>query len=292
MTSKSIRFSMLSVLLGVCTLGAFACGEDKAAPGPEKAAAPVAAAPATVTPPPAESAPAAVKPFVIPPAAKKQAKYFPEGTPSRAIQDLDDMLDSYVIDPQTPEQNQYNADLKKNVIQGTFDIRELCRLALAKHWDERTPQEQDYFVDLMIRLLEKKAIFSKEQGQKKRRSKTVYQVAYEGHKFTNPENTTSLAMSTVNVPSEALKIELNYKLKKMGDTSAGGGWKIYDVIVDGASLLDNYKYQFDKIIAKEGYANLIQRMESKLKDIQAKDVQSKDAPGAAPANDATPPANP
>ena len=74
----------------------------------------------------------------------------------------------------------------------------------------------------------------------------------------------------VHIPSEALKIELNYKLKKID-----GGWKIYDVVVDGASLLDNYKYQFDKIIAKDGYSTLIHRMESKLKDLEAQGQKEK-----------------
>lgn len=242
-----------------------ACGKK----GPEAPVETPAAAPTTAAPaePAAPTPPAETKPFVIPPSAKKQAKYFPEGTPSRAIQDLDDMLDSYVLDPQTPEQKQYNEDLKRAVIKGTFDIRELCRLALDKHWNERAATEQDSFVDLMIRLLERKAIFSKEQGQKKnKKSKNVYSVTYEGHKFTNPDQTNSLAMSLVHIPSESLKIELNYKLKKDGNS-----WKIYDVIVDGASLLDNYKYQFDKIIAKEGYPNLILRMESKLKELEEKD---------------------
>lgn len=253
------------IVIGLIALAA-ACGKK-----PSEAPTAPAAPPAQPSGPAAAPAPAAPaveeKPFVIPPAAKKQAKYFPEGTPSRAIQDLDDMLDSYVLDPQTPEQRQYNEDLKRTVIKGTFDIRELCRLALDKHWNDRTPPEQNSFVDLMIRLLEKKAIFSKEQGQKKsKKSKNVYSVTYEGHKFTNPDQSNSLAMSLVHIPSESLKIELNYKLK-----NDGGSWKIYDVVVDGASLLDNYKYQFDKIIAKEGYANLVHRMESKLKELQEKD---------------------
>lgn len=224
-------------------------------------------------------------PFVIPPSAKKQAKYYPEGTPTRAIQDLDDLLDSYNVNPKTPEEKQYNERLKRMVIHGTFDVRELCRLALDKHWSERTPQEQDYFVDLMTRLLEKKAIFSKEQGEKKKKTKVVYQVNYAGHKFLNTDQSNALAMSSVSIPSQSMKIDLNYKLKKMGKpsvgpgvASGGGGWNIYDVIVDGASLLDNYKYQFDKIIAKEGYPNLIHRMESKLKDLQSKDAEEPVSP--------------
>lgn len=208
--------------------------------------------------------------FQVPETKKRSGvKYAPEGSPTRAIQDLDDMLDSYILDPKTPEEVKYNDSLKLVVLKGTFDIRELSRLALSKHWAERTPQEQDYFVDLMTRLLERKAIFSKEQGQKKaikKKSKEVYQIVYNGDKTTNPEKTQALVISTVHVPTENLKIGLNYKVKQMQ-----GGWKIYDVIVDGASLLDNYKYQFDRIIDKDGYPALVHRMESKLKDLLEKD---------------------
>ena len=48
-------------------------------------------------------------------------------------------------------------------------------------------------------------------------------------------------------------------------------WKIFDVIVDGASLLNNYKYQFDSIIRKNGYEDLIRRMEAKLKTMKEKE---------------------
>lgn len=263
-----------NLILLVLILSIAACGKTAVQqPAPQPAAG-VAETQRSAPQPTVES-----KPFVIPPSAKKQAKYFPEGTPSRAIQDLDDMLDSYVLNPKTPEEKQYNADLKKTVLHGTFDLRELCRLALDKHWAERTPQEQDAFVDLMTRLLEKKAVFSKEQGQKKRKSKTVYQVTYEGHKFLNQDRSNSLAMSMVHIPSESMKIELNYKLKKAASRApAGEAWMIFDVIVDGASLLDNYKYQFDKIIAKEGYPNLIHRMESKLKELREKDQEEPVSP--------------
>lgn len=252
------------VALTIVTLFVVSCGKKDGTPmTAPQAAEPQASAPAATT----ES-----KPFVIPPSAKKQAKYFPEGSSTRAIQDLDDMLDSYIIDPQTPEQSQYNVDLKRTVLYGTFDIRELSSLALDKHWAERTPQEQNYFVDIMTRLLEKKAVFSKEQGQKKKsaKDKNVYKVTYAGHKFIDSDEANSLVTTKVHIPSQNLTIDLNYKLKKQN-----GGWKVYDVIVDGASLLDNYRYQFGKIIDKEGYAGLIKRMETKLGELEKKTATEK-----------------
>ena len=206
--------------------------------------------------------------FKIPPSKKKAGNYAAAGSPTRAIQDLDDMLDSYITSPKTPEEQKFNIHLKASIIHGTFDIRELCRMALDKNWELRPPVDQDYFVRLMTRLLEKKAVFSKEQGQKGNaeagRSSSVYKVTYEGDQFLDPEKTKSEVKSSVHIPSQNMRIELNYKLKKVGNE-----WKAFDVIVDGASLLDNYKYQFDKIISKDGYAELVRRMETKLQAIEA-----------------------
>ncbi|MBI4373531.1 MAG: ABC transporter substrate-binding protein [Deltaproteobacteria bacterium] len=197
-------------------------------------------------------------------AAKIQA---PVGSPIRSIQDLDDMLDSYILHPRNDDEKKRNTELKKNVLHGTFDIRELCRLALDKNWKGLNPREQDRFVDLMTQLLEKKAIFSAERGGGKegggKGKKASYFITYEGEKFLNPEKSGALVRTFVRIPSENLKISLDYKL-----TKAQEGWRIYDVIVDDASLVDNYKYQFDKIIKQHGYDDLIHRMESKLAEIQ------------------------
>ena len=186
----------------------------------------------------------------------------PEGTPTRAIQDLDKLLDQYVIGPRTSQEVQFNAELKKKVLYGTFDIRRLCRLALADHWQDIASADQEKFVSLMTQLLEKKAIFSKEQGGGKG-TKANYFVVYKGDKYLSEDKNQAMVMSYVNIPSEALKIGLNYKMIK----EAEGSWRIYDVIVDDASLLDNYRYQFDAIIRKDGFPDLMRRMEVKLKDL-------------------------
>ena len=195
-------------------------------------------------------------------AAAQPKKYSPDGSPTRAIQELDDMLDAYVLHPKTDEEKQRNLELKRKILNGTFDIRDLCRFALDKHWKEISAKDQDSFVDLMTRLLEKKAVFSKEQEAGKSSSKTVYFVTYEGEKYLNSEKTRAFVHTFVQIPSEKMKIGLDYKLSKASDH-----WKIYDVMVDEASLAENYKYQFDRIISQHGFPDLVHRMESKLKEL-------------------------
>ena len=193
----------------------------------------------------------------------------PEGTPTRAIQDLDDKLDDYKTGTAlTPEDREFNRNLKREILYGTFDIRELSQLALSKHWNERTPQEQDYFVHVLTDLLENRAILSKEQGQKKAKTENIYTITYKGDKYLNAEKTRVLTRTSVYVKSEDIRVELDYKLKKVDNI-----WRAYDVIVDNASLLDNYKYQFDSIIKKNGYPDLIKRMENKLTSLKNKSAK-------------------
>lgn len=191
---------------------------------------------------------------------KKQAP-----TPTQAIKDLDGMLTGYHTgDDLTRMQQMENRRLKRRILYGTFDLRELCRIALGKHWKGRTAQEQDDFVALMTALLEEKAILSKEQGQKKAGSSEVYKVSYKGHTMlAGNEQHKALVKTGVYVPSHKVTIDLNYKVR-LGSSI----WKIYDVIVDDSSLVENYRFQFDGIITEHGYADLIRRMEEKLTEIQ------------------------
>lgn len=193
----------------------------------------------------------------------------PEGTPTRAIQDLDDTLDDFIVKPKgeklTAKEEEQNQQLKQKIIHGTFDIRELAKLSLAKHWAERSKAEQDQFVDLLMNLLEEKALFSKEQSAAKSKSGGKYAVIYNGHKFIDKEQSRAFVRTKVSVPSESITITLNYRMKKESD-----GWKIYDIIVDEASLVDNYKYQFNSIITQHGYPELVSRMSKKLDELRKK----------------------
>jgi phospholipid transport system substrate-binding protein len=207
-----------------------------------------------------ESAPSTDKNTPTTPSAKPAAA--PAGSPTRAIQDLEDKTDDYKTGANlTPEEKAKNVQIKHDIITGTFDIRELCRLSLDKHWDERSASEQTQFVNLMTQLLERKAILSKEQSKTRGQK---YYVKYLGETFLDPQKTRARVRSQAHVPKEQVTVGLDYKLVKQG-----GQWKIFDVIVDDASLVDNYKFQFNSIITKHGYPELISRINKKLSEMNA-----------------------
>lgn len=182
-------------------------------------------------------------------------------SPLESIKELDHKIENYKPEAQaTPEELEANRKLKQEIIRGTFDIYELSKEALDKHWDTLTEADRNYFVNLMTNLLEKKAILSKEQVKG---TDKPYRISYLGQEFLNPEKTQALVQTKLFVPSEKIDLDIHYKLKL-----TPYGWRIYDVIVDEASLVDNYKFQFDTIIKKNGYADLVSRMEKKLQEME------------------------
>lgn len=184
----------------------------------------------------------------------------PAGTPTREVQEIEVKMDSYKTGPNlTAEDKANNSKVKRDILTGTFDLRELCRLALDKHWNEISAAEQNNFVALMTDLLETKAIFSKEHTKTQGKA---YTVQYLGDTYSN-EKTRAKTRTKVVVPKENVKVDIEYKMKKDSQ-----GWKVFDVVVDDASLVENYRFQFDSIIAKNGYPELIRRMQNKLKELR------------------------
>lgn len=180
--------------------------------------------------------------------------------PTAAIKDLDKKLNDYRTGSDlTLAEKEHNKQLKNDILHTTFDVRELSRMALSRHWNERSSAEQDAFVNLMIDLLMERGVLSKEQGKKKAKSDSVYSVVYRGDKYLDPNKTRALTKTRVHIKGDNVTAALDYKL-----VLEGNQWKIYDVIVDGASLMENYRYQFDSIITKSGYPDLVARMQRKL----------------------------
>lgn len=186
-------------------------------------------------------------------------------TPIQAIKDLDQMIDSYRVGKDlTEEDKQYNRELKSRILRGTFDLHELAKLSLDEYWSTISALQQEQFVELLTQLLEERSIFAKEKA-KERGEERSYVIAYHGQDYKGKDKSEALARTTVDLKKKSVKIELNYKLRR-----TQFGWKIFDVIMDDASLVVNYRHSFGKIIKKHGYPELVHRMEKKLKEFREK----------------------
>jgi phospholipid transport system substrate-binding protein len=135
-------------------------------------------------------------------------------------------------------------------IDNFFDFKELSRRTLGKHWKKMSAEQQTEFVQLFKELLQgvyadrllaysdQKVLFDKEIMLKKGRAE----------------------VQTFLQTSDGKKIPLFYRL-----TDKSGTWKVYDMIIEGVSMVKNYRTQFRQIIAKDSPDKLLQILRDKVK---------------------------
>jgi phospholipid transport system substrate-binding protein len=135
----------------------------------------------------------------------------------------------------------------RKIADDIFDFQETAKRSLARHWQPRTAAERDEFVRLFSDLLERSYISKIELygGEK---------IAYLGD---NLEGDMALVRTRI-VTKGGAEVPIEYRMLKKGDR-----WLVYDVIIEGVSLVANYRTQFNKIIQTSSYAELVKRMKVK-----------------------------
>ncbi|MFA5353170.1 MAG: ABC transporter substrate-binding protein [Thermodesulfovibrionales bacterium] len=135
----------------------------------------------------------------------------------------------------------------RKVVAERFDFEEMARRAMALHWAKRTAEEKQEFIPLFTDLLERSYI-------KKIESYEDEQILYIGEQLDNPN---AVVKSKV-ITKRRVEIPLDYRL-----INEKGSWRVYDVVIEGVSLVNNYRTQFNKIITRESYEALVKKMRSK-----------------------------
>jgi len=140
--------------------------------------------------------------------------------------------------------------LRKTIIE-RFDFNEMSKRALATQWAKRTPQEKKEFVEMFTNLLEKSYMDRIE-------AYTDEEIEYNGESI---DNDYAVVKTTVKAKDKE-GIPIDYKLTKQGDQ-----WLVYDVVIEGVSLVNNYRNQFNRIISAGSYAELVKKMKTKEAEI-------------------------
>jgi len=164
-----------------------------------------------------------------------------------AIEQIMDILE----DPRYKDAAQKEAQREKiwEVIQKHFDSTEMAKRALARNWRKFTPQERKKFAEVFAELL-RNTYLEKIQGEYK--SEKVIYLGQE--KITDTK-----AVVKTKVFREKIEIPVDYSLQMRSEI-----WKVYDVNIEGVSLVKNYRTQFRKILLKETPAQLIDRLKEKV----------------------------
>ncbi|MGH7770630.1 MAG: MlaC/ttg2D family ABC transporter substrate-binding protein [Candidatus Binatia bacterium] len=151
-------------------------------------------------------------------------------------------------------------DQLREVIYARFDFNEMAKRSLGSHWQSRTPEEQREFVKVFTELLEESYV-----------NKVEF---YNGEKFLYVREMQNKNLSEVNtklVTQKGEEFSINYKLHL-----ANGEWKVYDVVLENISLVNNFRSQFSRVLTNSSYEELLRRM--KEKQVEAPRRKEKDKP--------------
>ena len=150
-----------------------------------------------------------------------------------------------------PAKNKERRDQLRQVLFARFDFTEMAKRALGANWRRRTPKEQEEFVRLFTELLERAYADTIE-------SYTDEKIVYTSERLDG--NYADVNSRVVTRKGE--EFSLNYKTHLIG-----GEWRVYDVIVENISMVNNFRSQFNRVIANASYEELIRRLKEKQSDV-------------------------
>ena len=182
------------------------------------------------------------------------------GAPADQMRGTIEKVTSVLKDPNLKSAAKKNErlDQLRQAIYPKFDFAEMAKRSLGAQWQRRSPEEQREFVKLFTDLLEN-AYFDNIES-------------YDGEKVTVTGEKQDQDFAEVNskiTTKKGEEIAVNYKLHQVGND-----WKVYDVVIENISMVNNYRSQFNRVIAQSSFEDLLRRMKDKQFQAAAKNPKT------------------
>jgi phospholipid transport system substrate-binding protein len=173
------------------------------------------------------------------------------GVPGDQVRQTTDKLLAILKDPQLKGESKKSERRHKlkEVLYQRFDFTEMAQRSLGSEWRRRSPEEQKEFVKLFTDLLERAYLDKIE--------------SYSGENFQylkeREDDNNYAQVDTKIVDNKGQEFSINYRLYNMK-----GDWKVYDVVIENVSIVNNYRAQFTRVLTTSSYEELVNRMKGKL----------------------------
>jgi phospholipid transport system substrate-binding protein len=173
----------------------------------------------------------------------------PAGDPTNQVRGTVDKVLSIVKSSRATSKAQVDAQRVQlaQVIYPRFDFTEMAKRSLGRHWAAREPEEQREFVTMFAGLMGRSYADNIE-------SYTSQNVLYIREKEDDSYAEVDTQIVTVKGPP----VSINYKLR-----SVDKEWKVYDLVIENISVVNNYRSQFDRVIARSSFAELMRVLKEK-----------------------------
>lgn len=158
-----------------------------------------------------------------------------------------------VSDKEMKKNDQKRRQALKKSISKIFDYSEMAKRSLGKHWNPRSAAERKQFAELFASLLENSYASKIE--------------SYNNEKIVYLRETIDSDHAEVKskvVTAKRDEFTLDYRM-----INQNGKWMVYDVVIEGVSLVSNYRTQFNKIITTDGYPVLVKKLQTKTDELKA-----------------------
>jgi phospholipid transport system substrate-binding protein len=149
-----------------------------------------------------------------------------------------------------PEMEEQRNRMIREAVDEVFDWEAFSQRAMGRHWKKLTDDEKKEFISLFGQLLERTYM-----------NKTR-QYSGESIVFLNEDIDGKYGVLEAKILTEnGMEIPVIYSMMQKN-----GAWIVYDVSIEGVSLVNNYRNQFNNILTKSSYEELKSRLESKLEE--------------------------
>ncbi|MFO7963747.1 MAG: ABC transporter substrate-binding protein [Desulfobacterales bacterium] len=154
---------------------------------------------------------------------------------------------------QGAEQEDIQREKLWNVIYPVFDFTFISKSVLGRfHWNNTfSPAQQEKFIDVFSRFLGNKYLDKIQEGYEGQN------VVFVSGEILSPGR----AIVKTEIPQENTSIPIDYRMRRIA-----GKWKIYDVLVENVSLIENYRSQIRSILINKSADELIDQLQSKLNE--------------------------
>jgi phospholipid transport system substrate-binding protein len=178
---------------------------------------------------------------------------FAESNITASIRGTIDQVMEIITDPNLKSNPALKREKLRQVIALRFNFKQMVMRSLAKNYKDRSDAERKEFTLLFKRLLEN-SYASKIENYKD-----------EKINYVDEQVKGNYAMVRTQIVRKDGIVDVDYKMLKDGDQ-----WLVYDFVIEGVSLIRNYKSQFSKIISTESYAALVSKLSKKVDELEAK----------------------
>jgi phospholipid transport system substrate-binding protein len=176
------------------------------------------------------------------------------GVPTDQVRQTADRVLSVLQDSRlkSPDKQQERRAQIRQIIANRFDFAEMAKRSLGSNWQKLNNDDRREFVELFTELLEKSYADQIE--------------SYNGEKIVYGRENVSQDQADVNtkiVTKKGEEVAVNYKLR-----SEGGDWKVYDVVIEDISIVNNFRSQFNRILANATFPELLKKLQTKSMEIK------------------------